>query len=74
MWIVTCLKNQNLDLRLQVGDGWDAKEKIFRNTIGAFTPASSLQVEQEIKHFDEKHIFDLVAIKNLFLLFVTFKA
>ena len=49
-----------------MGDGWDAKEKVFRNTIGAFTPASSLQVEQEIKHFDEKHIFDLVAIKNLF--------
>jgi len=29
---------------LRVGDGWDVKEKIFRNTFSAFTPSSSLQV------------------------------
>ena len=28
----------------QVGDNWDAKEKIFRNTINAFTSDSTLQV------------------------------
>ena len=28
----------------QVGDNWDTKEKIFRNTINAFTSDSTLQV------------------------------
>ena len=41
-----------------MGDGWDTKEKIFRNTFNAFTPSSSLQVgyqelDSQLFAFDE---------------------
>ena len=29
---------------LRVGGGWDAKEKVFRNSLGAFQPNSSLHM------------------------------
>ena len=29
---------------LRVGEGWDLKEKLFRNTMGAFSTSSNLQV------------------------------